>query len=448
MAGWPCRRLIRVSRPRTLAALRGKPYADLAFAVLSQFITTLPPTICARSSIGRTPPRCLAIREITPLTTLEPGLHLLHLSNGPTLAFKDVALQLLGNLFEHVLRDSARTLNILGATSGDTGSSAEYAMRGKRNLAVFMLSPHGRMSEFQQAQMYALDDPNIHNLAIEGTFDDCQDIVKAIAADAAFKRAHLLGAVNSINWARIAAQVVYYFAGYFAATSSNDEPVSFAVPSGNFGNVLAGHVAKQMGLPIAQLIVATNENDVLDEFFRTGRYRPRSAAETHATSSPSMDISQVHRTSSASCSTSPGAIRTRWRSFGARSRASASSTSPLRRCGRASARPASFPGTARMPAASRRSATSIGATAWSSIRTRRTASTSAARAASPACRSSASRPRCPRSSRRRFARRSASSRARPAAFADLETRPQHCTVLAADADRVKAFVAANVHAGG
>ena len=277
----------------TLAALRGKPYADLAFAVLSQFITDIAPDDL-RAIVDRTyTTAAFGDPRITPLTTLEPGLHLQHLSNGPTLAFKDVALQLLGNLFEHVLRDSARTLNILGATSGDTGSSAEYAMRGKRNLAVFMLSPHGRMSEFQQAQMYALDDPNIHNLAIKGTFDDCQDIVKAIAADAAFKREYFLGAVNSINWARIAAQVVYYFAGYFAATSSNDEPVSFAVPSGNFGNVLAGHVAKQMGLPIAQLIVATNENDVLDEFFHSGRYRPRGAAETHATSSPSMDISRA-----------------------------------------------------------------------------------------------------------------------------------------------------------
>src|SRR6478672_3460367 len=277
----------------TLATLRGKPYTDIAFAVLSRFITDIAPDDL-RAIVDRTyTTAAFGDPRITPLTTLEPGLHLQHLSNGPTLAFKDVALQLLGNLFEHVLRDSARTLNILGATSGDTGSSAEYAMRGKRNLAVFMLSPHGRMSAFQQAQMYALDDPNIHNVAIEGTFDDCQDIVKSIAADASFKRGHFLGAVNSINWARIAAQVVYYFAGYFSATSSNDEQVSFAVPSGNFGNVLAGHVARQMGLPIAQLIVATNENDVLDEFFRTGRYRPRSAAETHATSSPSMDISRA-----------------------------------------------------------------------------------------------------------------------------------------------------------
>ena len=231
--------------------------------------------------------------EITPLSTLEPGLHLLHLSNGPTLAFKDIALQLLGNLFEYALRDTGRRLNILGATSGDTGSSAEYAMRGKRRLAVFMLSPRGRMSAFQQAQMYALHDANIHNLAIEGTFDECQDIVKALSGDLAFKARHALGAVNSINWARIAAQVVYYFKGYFAATTRDDQRVSFAVPSGNFGNVLAGHVARQMGLPVARLVVATNENDVLNEFFLTGRYRPRAVSETHATSSPSMDISKA-----------------------------------------------------------------------------------------------------------------------------------------------------------
>jgi len=158
---------------------------------------------------------------------------------------------------------------------------------------VFMLSPHGRMSDFQRAQMFSLADPNIHNIAIEGTFDDCQDIVKAVNGDAAFKTRYAIGAVNSINWGRVAAQVVYYFAGYFQATRSNAEVVDFAVPSGNFGNILSGYVARAMGLPIRRLILATNENDVLDEFFRTGRYRPRKAAETHITSSPSMDISKA-----------------------------------------------------------------------------------------------------------------------------------------------------------
>ncbi len=231
--------------------------------------------------------------EITPLSTLEPGLHLLHVSNGPTLAFKDIAMQLLGNLFEYALAREGRDLNVLGATSGDTGSAAEYAMRGKERISVFMLSPHGRMSPFQQAQMYALVDPNIHNLAIHGVFDDCQDIVKAVSADAAFKARWHIGTVNSINWARVAAQVVYYFRGYFAVAAKVGDPVDFAVPSGNFGNICAGHVARRMGLPIRRLVLASNENDVLDEFFRTGRYRPRTTAETHETSSPSMDISKA-----------------------------------------------------------------------------------------------------------------------------------------------------------
>jgi threonine synthase len=276
-----------------LASLRRLSYPDLALAILGRFIGDIP-TAALRDIARRTyNAGTFGSDDITPLSTLEPGLHLLHLSNGPTLAFKDIALQLLGNLFDHALRDNGRPLNILGATSGDTGSSAEHAMRGKRRIAVFMLSPRGRMSAFQQAQMYALHDPNIHNLAIEGTFDECQDIVKALSADRAFRTQHFLGAVNSINWARIAAQVVYYFKGYFAATTRDDERVSFAVPSGNFGNVLAGHVARRMGLPIARLVVATNENDVLNEFFLTGRYRPRAAAETLATSSPSMDISKA-----------------------------------------------------------------------------------------------------------------------------------------------------------
>ncbi len=278
---------------RELAALRELPYADLALAVLSRFVDDIAHDDLARIVRGTYIPAVFGSDAITPLTTLEPGLHLLHLSNGPTLAFKDIALQLLGNLFEHVLAREGRRVNILGATSGDTGSAAEYALRGKQGVGVFMLSPHGRMSDFQRAQMFSLTDANIHNLAIEGTFDDCQDIVKAINGDAAFKAHHAIGAVNSINWGRVAAQVVYYFSGYFQATRGEAEVVDFAVPSGNFGNILAGYVARKMGLPIRRLILATNENDVLDEFFRTGRYRPRASAETHVTSSPSMDISKA-----------------------------------------------------------------------------------------------------------------------------------------------------------
>jgi len=200
---------------------------------------------------------------------------------------------LLGNLFEYELGRRFESLNILGATSGDTGSAAEYAMRGKKGVRVFMTSPNGRMSPFQQAQMFSLQDENIHNLAVEGVFDDCQDIVKAVSNDLEFKRQYKIGTVNSINWARLLAQVVYYFAGYFEATSNNAQKVSFAVPSGNFGNVCAGHVARSMGLPIDKLVVATNENDVLDEFFRTGVYRVRGSADTFETSSPSMDISKA-----------------------------------------------------------------------------------------------------------------------------------------------------------
>jgi threonine synthase len=204
-----------------------------------------------------------------------------------------MAMQLLGQLFEHVLERAGTDLNILGATSGDTGSSAEYAMRGKQRVRVFMLSPFGKMSPFQTAQMFSLADPNIFNIAVRGVFDDCQDMVKAVSNDLAFKEKYRIGAVNSINWARVAAQIVYYFRGYFAATRGEDEEVSFAVPSGNFGNICAGHIARMMGLPIRRLVLATNENDVLDEFFRSGRYRPRSTAETRHTSSPSMDISKA-----------------------------------------------------------------------------------------------------------------------------------------------------------
>jgi threonine synthase len=279
--------------PGEIEALRGLSYPRLAQAVLARFISDIPAAdlgaIIDRTYTAAT----FGSDEITPVTQLEPGMHLLHASNGPTLAFKDIALQLLGNLFEHVLAQDGSDLNILGATSGDTGSSAEHAMRGKRGIRVFMLSPYGRMSPFQQAQMYSLADVNIHNIAIEGVFDDCQDIVKAVSADGEFKHRWRIGTVNSINWARIAAQVVYYFKGYFSVTRSGRERVDFAVPSGNFGNILAGHVAKSLGLPIRRLILATNENDVLDEFYRTGRYRPRRTAETHATSSPSMDISKA-----------------------------------------------------------------------------------------------------------------------------------------------------------
>ncbi|MFV0679779.1 threonine synthase [Ottowia sp.] len=309
----------RLAGLRQVYASQG--YAALAFEILSLYIDDIPAAelkaLCAKTYT----PEVFGSREIVPLKKLEGDLYLEALSNGPTLAFKDMAMQLLGNLFEYELKRRGEQLNILGATSGDTGSAAEYAMRGKQGIRVFMLSPHGRMSAFQQAQMFSLQDANIHNIAIEGVFDDAQDIVKAVSNDLAFKRQYKIGTVNSINWARLLAQVAYYFAGYFQATQQaptlragasslppegaapalgrpggghdDSEQVDFTVPSGNFGNVCAGHVARQMGLPIGQLVVATNENDVLDEFFRTGVYRVRASADTHETSSPSMDISKA-----------------------------------------------------------------------------------------------------------------------------------------------------------
>ncbi len=268
-------------------------YAALAFEVLSLYIDDIPAAdlkaLCAKTYTKEV----YGTEAIVPVRKLEDGLLVEALSNGPTLAFKDMAMQLLGNLFEYELARRGEELNIFGATSGDTGSAAEYAMRGKRGVRVFMTSPHGRMSPFQQAQMFSLMDENIHNIAIEGVFDDCQDLVKAVSNDLDFKTKYKIGTVNSINWARLLAQVVYYFAGYFQATTANSQKVSFTVPSGNFGNVCAGHVARMMGLPVDTLVAATNENDVLDEFFRTGVYRVRGSADTHETSSPSMDISKA-----------------------------------------------------------------------------------------------------------------------------------------------------------
>ncbi|RRD04581.1 threonine synthase [Arachnia propionica] len=266
-------------------------YAALAFEVCSLFVDDIPAAdlrgICERAYA----PEKYLDPAVVPVSRLSDGIWLAHLSNGPTAAFKDMAMQLLGELFPYELARRGETLTILGATSGDTGSSAEHALKGRDGVRVVMLSPAGRMTPFQQAQMYGLDEDNIVNLAVEGVFDDCQDLVKAINADAEFKARHRIGAVNSINWARLMAQIVYYFATWLRIVDG--EPLSFAVPSGNFGNIAAGHIARRMGLPIRHLVLATNENDVLDEFFRTGIYRVRSGAETLATSSPSMDISKA-----------------------------------------------------------------------------------------------------------------------------------------------------------
>lgn len=273
--------------------LNTEGYHALAAEVLQLFVDDIPAEdLKAITARAYSYPK-FASEDIVPVTELEPGLLIGHLSEGPTAAFKDMAMQLLGELFEYELARRGEHLTIVGATSGDTGSSAEYAMRGRTGIKVFMLTPAGRMTPFQQAQMFGLDDENIINIALDGVFDDCQDVVKAISADAAFKAEHRIGAVNSINWARLMAQVIYYVSSWIRATETIDQKVSFCVPTGNFGDICAGHIARQMGLPIDRLIVATNENDVLDEFFRTGDYRVRSSSDTYETSSPSMDISRA-----------------------------------------------------------------------------------------------------------------------------------------------------------
>ena len=277
----------------TLEVWRRLSYAELATEILSLFITDIPKSavreLCEKSYNTDN----FNNKNIVPLKKVNDRITLVGLSEGPTLAFKDMAMQFLGNIFEYVLTERDTTLNILGATSGDTGSAAEYALRGKKGVQVFMLSPHGRMSDFQRAQMFSLNDENIHNITVKGVFDDCQDIVKTLSNDLEFKEKYHLGAVNSINFGRIAAQVVYYFWAWLRATEDGAQRISITVPSGNFGNILAGHIARQMGLPIKRLVLATNENNVLEEFFRTGIYRPRASEQTYKTSSPSMDISKA-----------------------------------------------------------------------------------------------------------------------------------------------------------
>lgn len=277
-------------------------YSGLAVEVLKLFIDDISEADLARIAeaaygggkfIASGANRAQSENLVAPISNITGQLYLQHLSYGPTAAFKDMAMQLLGELMSFELGRRGDFITILGATSGDTGSAAEYALLDKGNIKVFMLSPAGRMTPFQQAQMYSICDPRVVNLAVEGVFDDCQDLVKAVNADTDFKTKYHIGAVNSINWARLLAQVVYYIAGWIQASKSASDQVSFTVPSGNFGNVCAGHIAKQMGLPIKRLVVATNENNVLDEFFKTGVYRVRSSSQCFATSSPSMDISKA-----------------------------------------------------------------------------------------------------------------------------------------------------------
>ena len=268
-----------------LDALSKLAYPELAFQVMSYFIEDIP-AADLKSMIDRAY-SSFTHPDITPVVHKD-GLYILELFHGPTLAFKDVALQLLGNLFEYLLAESGEHMNILGATSGDTGSAAIYGVRGKKNINIFILHPHKKVSQVQELQMTTVTDANVFNLAIKGTFDDGQQIVKETFGDLDFKKRYALGAVNSINWARVLAQVVYYFYAWGQVrkqTGSNK--VYFSVPTGNFGDIFAGYIARRMGLPIEKLVLATNANNILSRFVNAGDY---SAGEVHPTFSPSMDI--------------------------------------------------------------------------------------------------------------------------------------------------------------
>jgi threonine synthase len=260
-------------------------YQELAFEVMSLFATDIPPADLAELITDSY--ASFDAAEVAP--SVEIGeFQILELFHGPTLAFKDVALQFLGNLFEYILGQRGGTLNILGATSGDTGSAAIHGVRGKPNINIFIMHPAGRTSPLQEKQMTTVLDPNVFNLAVEGTFDDCQHIMKTTFADVDFKTAHSLGSVNSVNWARVLAQTVYYFhAAFRAMEKTGSRSVQFSVPTGNFGDILAGYLAQRMGLPISRLILATNENDILSRFFNSGVYGITGVVPTI---SPSMDI--------------------------------------------------------------------------------------------------------------------------------------------------------------
>ena len=266
----------------TLADWSKLPYRELAFKIISLFATDVPggdlKELIDRSYSSFEHP------ETTPLVKKD-GVYILELFHGPTLAFKDVALQLLGNLFEYLLRERGEKMNILGATSGDTGSAAIAGVRGKENINIFILHPHLKTSPVQALQMTTVLDANVHNVAVKGTFDDCQEIVKSIFNDLDFKKEYALGAVNSINWARVLAQVVYYF--YAWGRLPEQKEVVFSVPTGNFGDIFAGYLARRMGLPIKKLLLATNENNILSRFVASGDY---SLGQVVQTVSPSMDI--------------------------------------------------------------------------------------------------------------------------------------------------------------
>lgn len=267
-----------------LESWRALSYPELAFEVISRYVDDIPAGdlkgLINRSYATFNHP------EVTPLVK-KNGVYILELFHGVTLAFKDVALQFLGNLFEYILAERNQTLNIIGATSGDTGSAAIHGVRGKKGISIFILHPLGKTSAVQALQMTSVTDANVHNIAVRGTFDDCQDMVKELFGDLEFKEKYSLGAVNSINWARVLAQVVYYFYAWLRVTDETDAPVDFSVPTGNFGDIFAGYVAKRMGLPVNKLLLATNENNILTRFVNASDYSLGGVVETV---SPSMDI--------------------------------------------------------------------------------------------------------------------------------------------------------------
>ncbi|MFU8780819.1 MAG: threonine synthase [Kiritimatiellia bacterium] len=266
------------------SALRGLGFVDLAFAIMRPFVDL---TDADLSRLLRLSYATFRDPRVTPLVAVG-NVHVLELFHGPTLAFKDVALQFLGNLFSHILKGAGETLNIVAATSGDTGSAAIHGVRGKPGMQIFVMHPKGRTSKLQELQMTTVMDANVHNIAVDGTFDDCQELVKALFRDLAFRDQYQLGAVNSINWARVLAQVTYFAYASLQVTAATGAPrVRFSVPTGNFGDVFAGYLAARMGFPISKLIVATNENDILARFFATGAY---AATTVKPTISPSMDI--------------------------------------------------------------------------------------------------------------------------------------------------------------
>ena len=267
---------------RNIRDLGGTSYSELAFEIFKLYIDDIP-ELDLRKIVDKSYSN-FSDPKVTPLVKVDED-YILELFHGPTLAFKDIALQFLGNVFEHILNQQNTFLNVLGATSGDTGSAAIAGLKGKKNINVFIMFPEGKTSSVQEKQMTTVMDSNIHSIAIDGSFDDCQSLLKEVFRDLSFKKELKLGAVNSVNWARVLAQTVYYFSIYIQL--GMPKAFQVAVPTGNFGNIFSAYIAKQMGLPIERLILATNQNDILHRFFETGLYR---RGEVCFTSSPAMDI--------------------------------------------------------------------------------------------------------------------------------------------------------------